>query len=72
MIPNVGLTTDLICGFCGETQENFQDVRLFIIQTLKLVEEVRYDNAFMFAYSMREKTHAHRNYQDDVPEEIKK
>jgi tRNA A37 methylthiotransferase MiaB len=35
---------------------------------LKLIEEVKYDQAFLFAYSMREKTHAHRNYLDDVPE----
>ena len=38
------------------------------MQTLKLIEEVKYDQAFLFAYSMREKTHAHRNYVDDVPE----
>ena len=43
-----------------------------IFQTLKLIEEVKYDQAFLFAYSMREKTHAHRRYTDDVPEEVKK
>lgn len=44
---------------------------LRIIETLSLLKEVKFDMAFLFAYSMREKTHAHRNYQDDVPEEIK-
>lgn len=51
-------------GFCGETEEDHQD-------TLSLVRTVGYDMAYMFAYSMREKTHAHRNYEDDVPEGIK-
>ncbi|ONH95293.1 hypothetical protein PRUPE_7G061800 [Prunus persica] len=39
--------------------------------TLSLVKAVGYDMAYMFAYSMREKTHAHRNYVDDVPEKVK-
>jgi tRNA A37 methylthiotransferase MiaB len=52
-------------GFCGETEEEHQD-------TLSLVKAVGYDMAYMFAYSMREKTHAHRNYVDDVPDEVKK
>ncbi|KAK8694665.1 hypothetical protein V6N13_072212 [Hibiscus sabdariffa] len=64
IIPDVGITSDFICGFCGETEEEHAD-------TLSLVEAVGYDMAYMFAYSMREKTHAHRNYADDVPEEIK-
>lgn len=51
-------------GFCGETEEEHQE-------TLSLVRAVGYDMAYMFAYSMREKTHAHRNYTDDVPEEVK-
>lgn len=51
-------------GFCGETEEEHQD-------TLSLVRTVGYDMAYMFAYSMREKTHANRNYTDDVPEEVK-
>lgn len=41
------------------------------MDTLSLIKTVGYDMAFMFAYSMREKTHAHRNYVDDVPDEIK-
>ncbi|XVF17962.1 hypothetical protein REPUB_Repub10bG0170300 [Reevesia pubescens] len=64
IIPDVGITSDFICGFCGETEEEHAD-------TLSLVTAVGYDMAYMFAYSMREKTHAHRNYADDVPEEVK-
>lgn len=51
-------------GFCGETEEEHAD-------TISLIKDVGYDMAYMFAYSMREKTHAHRNYVDDVPENIK-
>ncbi|XP_058777811.1 CDK5RAP1-like protein [Vicia villosa] len=64
IIPDVALSSDFICGFCGETEEDHSD-------TLSLVKEVGYDMAYMFAYSMREKTHAHRNYVNDVPEETK-
>ncbi|KAL4386292.1 hypothetical protein GQ457_09G009880 [Hibiscus cannabinus] len=64
IIPDVGISSDFICGFCGETEEEHTD-------TLSLIKAVGYDMAFMFAYSMREKTHAHRNYSDDVPEEVK-
>ncbi|GMI94042.1 hypothetical protein like AT4G36390 [Hibiscus trionum] len=64
IIPDVGISSDFICGFCGETEEEHAD-------TLSLIKAVGYDMAFMFAYSMREKTHAHRNYSDDVPEEVK-
>lgn len=64
VIPNVGLSSDFISGFCGETEEHHQD-------TLSLLREVRFDQAFMFAYSMREKTNAHRTLQDNVPEEVK-
>lgn len=62
---DVTLSSDFISGFCGETEEQHQD-------TLTLLEQVKYDQAFMFAYSMREKTPAHRKYVDDVPEETKK
>ncbi|VAH91143.1 unnamed protein product [Triticum turgidum subsp. durum] len=51
-------------GFCGETEDGHAD-------TLSLVRDVGYDMAYMFAYSMREKTHAHRNYEDDVPNDVK-
>lgn len=65
IIPNVALSSDFICGFCGETEEEFQD-------TLSLISEVKYNTAFLFPYSMREKTTAHRRYKDDVPQEVKK
>ena len=65
IIPGVTISTDMISGFCGETEEDHQD-------TLSLMREVEYDAAYMYAYSMREKTHAHRKLQDDVPEAVKK
>lgn len=65
IIPDVALSSDFIAGFCDETEEEFQD-------TLSLLEEVKYDMAYLFAYSMREKTHAHRRMQDNVPEDVKK
>ncbi|XP_023174270.1 CDK5RAP1-like protein [Drosophila hydei] len=64
ILPNVGLSSDFICGFCGETEAEFED-------TISLIESVRYNVAFLFAYSMREKTTAHRRYVDDVPTEVK-
>lgn len=63
-IPDASITSDFITGFCGETEEEHAD-------TLSLMEYVKYDQAFMFAYSMRGKTHAHRTMKDDVPEEVK-
>lgn len=47
IMPNVGLSSDFICGFCGETDEEFSD-------TISLIEQVRYNVAYLFAYSMRE------------------
>lgn len=64
VIPDVKLSSDFISGFCGETEEDHQ-------QTLALLREVQFDIGFLFAYSMREKTHAHRNLTDDVPPEVK-
>ncbi|PON71514.1 Methylthiotransferase [Parasponia andersonii] len=64
IVPDMGISSDFICGFCGETEDEYAD-------TLSLVKAVGYDMAYMFAYSMREKTHANRNYSDDVPEEVK-
>ncbi|XP_052191243.1 CDK5RAP1-like protein [Diospyros lotus] len=64
IMPDVGISSDFICGFCGETEEEHKD-------TLSLIKSVGYDMAYMFAYSMREKTHAHRTYVDDVAEEVK-
>lgn len=65
IIPGVALSTDIITGFCGETEEQHHD-------TLSLMEIVRYDLAYMFAYSERERTLAHRKFEDDIPEEVKK
>ncbi len=62
-IPDIGLTTDLIVGFPGETEEDFQD-------TVSLVHEVRYDSLFAFKYSPRPLTPA-AAFPEQVPEEIK-
>ncbi|KAL3723780.1 hypothetical protein ACJRO7_035881 [Eucalyptus globulus] len=64
MVPQMGIRTDFICGFCGETEEEHED-------TLSPVRTVGYVMAYMFAHSMGEKTHANRNSDDDVPEEVK-
>jgi len=64
-IPGVSLSTDIIAGFCDETEEEHQ-------QTMSLMKTVEYDLAYMFAYSERERTLAHRKYEDNVPEEVKK
>lgn len=63
-LPGVSLSSDFICGFCGETDEEFEE-------TLTLMETVKYNVAYLFAYSMREKTTAHRRFKDDVLEEVK-
>ncbi len=63
-IPQVGLSTDIIVGFCGETERDFQE-------TLELVEEARFDMAYMFSYSEREHTSAKKYLPDDVPKEEK-
>ena len=63
-IPGVSISSDFISGFCGETEDEHAD-------TIRLMREVEYDQAFMFAYSMRGKTHAHRRMEDDVDEGIK-
>lgn len=64
VIPDCGITTDVIAGFCGETQQDHQD-------TLSLMEEVVFDSAFMFAYSERPGTLASKKYPDDIPYETK-
>ena len=55
----VSLSSDFIVGFCEETEQEFMD-------TVELVNYVKYDNAFLFAYSMREKTRANRKLADNV------
>ena len=65
IIPDIALSQDMIAGFCGETEEDHQ-------QTLSLMEYVKYDFGFMFAYSERPGTLAEKRMEDDVPLEIKK
>jgi tRNA-2-methylthio-N6-dimethylallyladenosine synthase len=65
IVPDVALSTDIMAGFCGETEAQHRD-------TLSLMRKVRYDHAYMFAYSERPDTYAARKYDDDVPEETKK
>lgn len=64
VIPDCGITTDVIAGFCGETAQDHA-------ATLSLMEEVVFDSAFMFAYSERPGTLASRKYPDDIPYEVK-
>ena len=64
VMPECGLSTDIIAGFCGETQQDHLD-------TLSLMEEVKFDYAFMFQYSERPGTLAARKYPDDVPADVK-
>lgn len=64
-IPGVAITTDCIVGFCGETDEEYQ-------QTRELFEWVKYDMAFIAQYSTRPGTKADIQYEDDVPHEVKK
>lgn len=63
-VPGIALSTDVIVGFCTETDEEFE-------QTLKVMREVEFDSAFMFKYSQRKGTIASRKMEDDVPEAIK-
>lgn len=65
IIPGVTLSTDIITGFCDETEAEHED-------TLSLMSKVKYDLAYMFAYSERGRTLAQRKYEDNVPEEVKK
>ena len=64
LVPNCAISTDIISGFCGETEEEHQ-------ATLSLMDQVRYEYAYMFKYSERPKTLAERRFEDDVPEDVK-
>jgi len=65
IIPGLSLSTDIIAGFCDETEEEHSE-------TLTLMAQVQYDLAYMFAYSERERTLAYRKFEDNVPDEVKK
>ncbi len=64
ILPGCGLSTDIFTGFCSETEEDHQ-------QTLELMGLVHFDMAFMFKYSERPGTYAHKHLPDDVPEDVK-
>ncbi|MBO7488714.1 MAG: tRNA (N6-isopentenyl adenosine(37)-C2)-methylthiotransferase MiaB [Bacteroidales bacterium] len=63
-LPECSITTDVIAGFCTETEEDHQD-------TLEMFRKVRYDYAYMFKFSMRPNTYAAKHLSDDVPDVVK-
>ena len=65
LIPDCGLSTDMITGFCTETEEEHRE-------SLSLMEYCKYDLAYMYFYSERPGTLAARRFADDIPEEVKK
>ncbi|HMV24791.1 MAG TPA: tRNA (N6-isopentenyl adenosine(37)-C2)-methylthiotransferase MiaB [Saprospiraceae bacterium] len=65
IIPDCAISTDVISGFCTETEEDHQE-------TLSIMEYAQYSMAYMFFYSERPGTLAARKYEDDIPEEVKK
>ena len=65
IIPDCAISTDIITGFCGETDKDFNE-------TLDLMNKVKFDFSYMFFYSERPKTLAERKFTDDIPTEIKK
>jgi tRNA-2-methylthio-N6-dimethylallyladenosine synthase len=65
LLPDCGISSDIIAGFCTETEEDHQD-------TLSLMQYAGYDMSYMFFYSERPGTLAQRRYTDDIPESVKK
>ena len=65
IIPDCGLSTDMITGFCTETEEDHND-------TLSMMQYAGYDMSYMFFYSERPGTLAQRRYKDDIPLDVKK
>lgn len=63
-IPDLAISTDVVVGFCGETEEEYQ-------ATYEMMSRIRFDSAFMFKYSPREGSIAHKKLPDDVPSEVK-
>ena len=64
ILPEASIGTDIFCGFCDESEQDFED-------TLSLMREVRFDMAFMFKYSERPGTFAAKHLPDNIPEEVK-
>ncbi len=64
VIPDCAIATDIIAGFCGETEEEHQ-------ATLSLMREVGYAYAYTFRYSVRDNTYAATHFEDDVPDDLK-
>lgn len=65
ILPECGISSDIIAGFCTETEEDHQD-------TLSIMRHSKYDMSYMFFYSERPGTLAARRYKDDIPEDVKK
>ena len=63
-LPDCSITTDVIAGFCSETEEDHES-------TLEMFRKVRYDYAYMFKFSMRPNTYAEKHMTDDIPDEVK-
>jgi tRNA-2-methylthio-N6-dimethylallyladenosine synthase len=64
IIPGCGISSDVFCGFCTETEEDH-------LETLSLMEQVKFDISFMYKFSMRPGTYAYSHFEDDVPEAVK-
>lgn len=65
IVPEASISTDIICGFCTETEEEFQD-------TISVIEAVKFELVYSYYYSERPGTLAAKKYQDDIPEDVKK